>query len=193
MAFRARIAQHIEIHRESRFPSLSPSAENRAHALWSAEPSLALPLTYLTQGVGYLSQPLPSSCRFLFYSRGTSAFASVATPFNLAPGPIPLCPHLIRLSLASDRFARTWPPFLSFPLTLRIFARVFAFHETPVFMRGHTPGFQSFLHLLSPRPAPSILIPSACLGHDRFTRASTFLSPSLSLSRTRREQWVIDH
>lgn len=118
MAFRARIAQHIEIHHESRFPSLSPSAENRATRFDPRNnPSLFLsPLSHAGSQPP-ISTPLAPNA-VLFYSRGTSAFASAATPFNLAPSPIPLCPYLICLSLASDRFARTCLAFFFFSRSL---------------------------------------------------------------------------
>lgn len=119
MAFRARIAQHIEIHRESRFPSLSPSVENRATRFDPRNhPSLFLSPTPRGESATYLnlsSSSLLPPRSVLFYSRGTSAFASAATPFNLAPGPIPLCPYLIRLSRERSIRTHVFFPFLSPP------------------------------------------------------------------------------
>lgn len=162
MAFRARIAQHIEIHRESRFPSLFPSAENEAtrfdpRATIPLAPSLYAHLRARSQLPIYPSSPsplthfLPPSRVVLFYSPSTSAFASVATPFNLAPGSVPPCPYLIRLSLASDRFART-----RLFLSLSIVPSFSLFGSLRVFLRlakhsiygDRTPGFQSFSHSL---------------------------------------------
>lgn len=180
MAFRARIAQHIEIHRESRFPSLSPSAENRATRFDPRNYPSSYPSSILTQGVSHLSQPPPHAA--LFYSRGTSAFASAATPFNLAPGPIPFCPYLIRLSLAIDSHARA--PFLSLspsflPNCLRVFLH-FAKHR--YLWEATRRGFQSLLHLLAPRSAPSIFIPSAWDMIDLYARPLSFHSLCLYLA-----------
>lgn len=179
MAFRARIAQHIEIHRESRFPSLSPSAENRATRFDPRNyPSPYPSSTLRRESATYLNPPHA----VLFYSRGTSAFASAATPFNLAPGPIPFCPYLIRLSLASDRFARTCsvplsPSFL--PNCLRVFLH-FAKHR--YLWEATRWGFQSLLHLLAPRSAPSIFIPSAWDMIDLHARPLSFHSLCLYLA-----------
>lgn len=183
MAFRARIAQHIEIHRESRFPSLSPSAEDREPRalIRGTTPRSSSRLSHAG------SQPPISTplAPLLFYSRGTSAFASAATPFNLAPGPIPLCPYLIRLSLASDRFARTF--LSSLPNPSRPLDRCACFcisRNTGIYERPHT-GVSIILALVVIAPfRPLHLYPVACPGCDQFTRASTFLSPFLSLSCT---------
>lgn len=79
----------------------------------------------------------------LFYSRGTSAFASVATPFNLAPGPIPLCSYLIRLSLPNDRFVCTHP-FLPCIVSYRA---CFCISRDPaIYAEATKPWFRSLLH-----------------------------------------------
>lgn len=195
MAFRARIAQHIEIHRESRFPSLFPSAENEATRF---DPRVTTPLasslTY-AQRVSYtylfFLLPVSPSRVVLFYSPSTSAFASAATPFNLAPGSVPPCPYLIRLSLASDRFTRT-RLFLSLSLSLERCACFCISQRYTGICGDHTSRFQSFSDSLVCR-AHFVFISSACHAYDRFT--CVFPIPPLFILYVRVDESrsMIDH
>lgn len=118
MAFRARIAQRIEIHRESRFPSLFPPAENRATCFDPrANPRIFLSPTYLTQRVSHLSLPFPLPCRPVLLSRHIRLRVRRASPFNLASGPIPLSatlshPSVSRASGSIHTHSRTFFFFL---------------------------------------------------------------------------------
>lgn len=203
LKFTANLAFHLY----SRQPRTQPRALIRKLPL---APSLSFnsPLFLLfsptQQSSTYPALP-PRHSPVLFYSRGTSAFAS-ATPFNLAPGPpslspqplqplsATLCPSISSVCLTSDRFARTR---LFLFLFVVVAPRVFASYETPVFagVGGASREFQSLVLVLVTAAAfisLSIFISplSSRLGYDRFTHASSFPpSPRPAIRYTEYVDW----
>lgn len=140
----------------------------------------------LTCVVSQEQPPRVPTARVLFYSRGTSAFGS-ATPFNLTPTTPPSFPALIPpfrclIRLSRERSIRTHAP-ASLPGSLREFLHarethtdVHARRPRRVFIRSNT----CYPSRASSLPSSSRRCLLASAGYDRFTRASSPFSVTLS-------------